>query len=366
MRVVSASVIMGIRWIDAEPVRPQPTDQYHHSTYMLDDDGRVMPVGPPSDIADLYADERLPVAEEIVSLAKDPLYRAKFQLSDDDFERAERGIEHREKVSTILRTGGLFVFSKDDIPPIDGSADDDIRSRTELPPLPYPRMWLEIDAKPEETRFRDLDGRMSFFFGWAIVEEKPLEHWEIFMPMVDQEYLRDNLDAAMKAGGIPIEALTTRSLSIMLDPETGHMGLGIGGPEFETVNEVLSEFELNVFIAMNYLPEYLVQLLHVLGVRTPEIYIPRAQRRDFQRRFGYDHPTLYRVDLRSAGDEHEEGVSDIVYRHRWLVRGHYRAQSNGPHFVSHKGACTWVRPYIKGPAGAPWKGRPVYMTGEAA
>jgi hypothetical protein len=53
-------------------------------------------------------------------------------------------------------------------------------------------------------------------------------------------------------------------------------------------------------------------------------------------------------------DRHEPGR---VYTHRWLVRGHHRAQWY-PSLKAHK--VVWIAPYIKGPADAPLK-MPVYV-----
>lgn len=39
------------------------------------------------------------------------------------------------------------------------------------------------------------------------------------------------------------------------------------------------------------------------------------------------------------------------YKYRRMVRGHWRRLPE---------KSMWIKAYIKGPAGAPWKGRPVY------
>lgn len=61
-------------------------------------------------------------------------------------------------------------------------------------------------------------------------------------------------------------------------------------------------------------------------------------------------------------DEHQRavgGAGDREFHCRWLVRGHWRRIAENRK--------TWIRPYIKGPAGAPWRGRPVYhVAGRAA
>jgi hypothetical protein len=112
-------------------------------------------------------------------------------------------------------------------------------------------------------------------------------------------------------------------------------------------------------------PEMLVNLLHTLGVVHEPIVAPRPRRREFKRRHGIEHPSLYWVHVRSTNPP-EPGKGDRQYRHRWLVRGHYRKHHAGSHHIPGKGICTWVRPYVKGPEVAPWKGRPIYTTATEA
>ena len=96
----------------------------------------------------------------------------------------------------------------------------------------------------------------------------------------------------------------------------------------------------------------LVQLIDVLGARQVELQVPRPHRRAHERQFQHDHPKVYFVDLRQAGEK-KGSAGSREYHHRWLVRGHWRQLASGRR--------TWVRPYVKGPAGAPWQGRPVYI-----
>lgn len=78
---------------------------------------------------------------------------------------------------------------------------------------------------------------------------------------------------------------------------------------------------------------------------------PRAERRRTLRHAPrFTIPTTYMVRIAPA--RVIPGNSDREYHCRWMVRGHWR------HTRTRK---VWVRPYIKGPVGAPWKGRPVYV-----
>lgn len=90
----------------------------------------------------------------------------------------------------------------------------------------------------------------------------------------------------------------------------------------------------------------------------------RQQRREWQRqRYGPVEPRIYRVDIVEA-PEVRDGHTDREYHVRWMVRGHYRHTAHGDYKHPRTGApATWVKAYVKGPAGAPWKGRPKHVMG---
>lgn len=104
------------------------------------------------------------------------------------------------------------------------------------------------------------------------------------------------------------------------------------------------------------IPVEFAHLINARGVEVEEIPLARAQRRRFSRS-RLVHPKVYFVVVGETSVSEREGRSDREYHCRWLVRGHWRRFENGTK--------TWVRPYIKGPAGAPWRGRPIYITREA-
>lgn len=99
----------------------------------------------------------------------------------------------------------------------------------------------------------------------------------------------------------------------------------------------------------------IVEAVHFItarGVSLTEIGISRAERRRAAAR-RYQLPArLYWVTVTDEQITQPRSLSDREYHCRWLVRGHWR------HFRD--GSRTWIRPYVKGPAGAPWRGRPVY------
>lgn len=101
--------------------------------------------------------------------------------------------------------------------------------------------------------------------------------------------------------------------------------------------------------------QLLIEAVHYItarGVSLADAVPDRAARRRAQRG-GYTLPEkLYWVRIDETRLETTRGVSDRTYHCRWLVRGHWRRTSDT--------ARTWIRPYVKGPAGAPWRGRPMY------
>lgn len=65
------------------------------------------------------------------------------------------------------------------------------------------------------------------------------------------------------------------------------------------------------------------------------------------------------VDLRAAeqaASRHTTGTGTVEWKHRWIVRGHHRAQWY-PSIQAHK--VIWIAPFVKGPDGASLK-PPVY------
>lgn len=73
------------------------------------------------------------------------------------------------------------------------------------------------------------------------------------------------------------------------------------------------------------------------------------------RRAGRPEPEVSIVDLRHIyqppADDDEDTQSSRVYRHRWVVRGHWRDQAHGPARALRRRI--YVPAYIKGPDGAP-------------
>lgn len=88
---------------------------------------------------------------------------------------------------------------------------------------------------------------------------------------------------------------------------------------------------------------------------TPRQRASRTERRALEKA-GYEEPTVHivrlRTPIRSARESGESGQSDREYRHRWWVRGHFRAQWYPSH-QAHQ--VMWIAPHVKGPDGAEFK-----------
>jgi hypothetical protein len=300
------------------------------------------------------SNEVLPINEAVTRMAMNPLWLAD---EPDKRDQAQLNVRQWDMLNAVLRTGGIFVFQREDIPPLE------VEPIEVLPPLPFTRVWLEIaNANPGELQFVDNDGRMSWTRGFAIIEEEPGERWHIVTPLLDRQGLIELLDAGVAPEKAFMYATTLKDYPLKRYEEHGMIAAAVGRPgiDFDLGDERLNQR----MVLMALLPEMLIQVLHTLGVVTEPTQLPRPRRREFRNRYGYEHPVPYRVHVRSV-PEPKQGKGDREYHHRWLVRGHYRKHERGTHFVRGKGVCTWVRPYVKGPNGAPWKGRPIYTTAEA-
>jgi hypothetical protein len=216
-----------------------------------------------------------------------------------------------------------------------------------FPPLPFPRVWVEMSHLTPLLRFdghEDRDGRLvddgrdMDVLGLLVVEVEQGRVWDIYLPF---QY-EGEAEFYFIAGRIAPER------SVALDP-----ALELGALSFQAIRQ-LAVGVAHLITARNAPPD--------------RVLLPRAQRKRLARA-GYADATslLYYVDLHAAGETDGAGAGR-EYTVRWLVRGHWRHVSGG------RGLCTccdppqvasWVAPYIKGPAGAPWKGKQVHRPREA-
>jgi hypothetical protein len=93
-------------------------------------------------------------------------------------------------------------------------------------------------------------------------------------------------------------------------------------------------------------------------VRSEQFTAPRAARRRIAREDPHLDPTVHYIDLRRARTEpsdhaDEDRTSTREYRHRWIVRGHWRSQFY-PSRNDHRPI--WIDPHLAGPEDKPLLG----------
>jgi hypothetical protein len=230
----------------------------------------------------------------------------------------------------------------------------------ELPPLPYPRIAVEC---LEDATWQMGDGErhlldLMLFF---IAEMERGRSWTVVLLCREPKEDEDDFGQFQPW----IDAYT-----IFSDGRVEHYF----GPEdvpdkgdYIDMTKVTTEVRVRVYaaddpraISMRAIPIEFAHIVNARGVTVEPVGIPRPQRRRFTRN-KLVHPQVYFVKIGGEDIEGHPGHGDRQYHCRWLVRGHYVRNEHGEFVIPGKGRCYWRRPYIKGPAGAPWRGRPVYV-----
>jgi hypothetical protein len=237
-----------------------------------------------------------------------------------------------------------------------------------LPPLPFPRIVSECSENVTWGIGADNDWQWDLEL-FMVNERVQGEHWDVCMLLrragteddPEQhlwlyEVLKDGSCVVHRRGDAHptldrfFAAETRAELEAALD-ELRETDLSK-----TMITEELASDDAYAIAARTFVIEF-AHLINARGVTVEHQSISRSQRRRFERR-RIVHPQVYFVFIDDGEIEMHEGRSDREYHCRWLVRGHWR------HFQS--GNRIWIRPYIKGPAGAPWKGRPIYVLDSAA
>lgn len=91
-------------------------------------------------------------------------------------------------------------------------------------------------------------------------------------------------------------------------------------------------------------------LLMAQSVAAHDHAIPDRNDRRKLARAGYDNPEVRVIRLRYSSSQKSDASVDRTYRHRWIVRGHWRQQWYSS-VSDHRPV--WIAPHVKGPDGAP-------------
>lgn len=327
--------------------------------------------------------ERLSAAEVPTILCLDPLYGGsppEREGWNSEEATTDEGLSRTEVMFfvTMLRTGSIFLLDPEEVEGAFGQPAPVM----ELPPLPFPRVvieghswragqmpmfrgerhdldYMEVESGSRSANYREEDGRVYVGMSDELAEDFPGEYLYMDMLVISELEPGQTWDVGMGyhfGGEDGARLFDTGEFLFSTDRVTpegiaGKEKLRVDNPVFDKV----SEFVRSIAVTAAHL---------IVADRVPrrEVVLPRAQRKHLRRVARLEEqPQIYFVDIAAAGEEREPGVSDREYRHRWLVSGHWRLNAGGKTFVRHKGGvCSWVRPYVKGPPGAPWKGRPVH------
>jgi hypothetical protein len=87
------------------------------------------------------------------------------------------------------------------------------------------------------------------------------------------------------------------------------------------------------------------------GITRAEISKPDRPTRRRAQRAGVTDDSATRVVYLNGSAAHERTGTSGEYRHRWIVRGHWRSQPYGPRRSMRR--AVYISPHVKGPEGAP-------------
>lgn len=263
-----------------------------------------------------------------------------------------------------LQTSAWFTL---DAETLFGALQGIVPEHEHLPPLPFPRIALDAiddDGKPAPLVTCPLTESLAAEQYGVVVARTlvifEIEQGALWDVLVDVVTLSD--DGEIFARNVMGYHFTPGGFTA--DYEGMRLAAVARGDDPATV-DALEEFD-GSFSRIAW--DTCVTALHLItasNVTNLRVHPHRKQRRDMQRqRFQPVEPRIYRVDVGAAGNE-TNGKSDRQYHVRWMVTGHYRHWPTGKKIHPDTGLpALWVPGYVKGPAGAPWKGRPVHVVGK--
>lgn len=324
--------------------------------------------------------------EEVVTMTLNPLWPIGDLREDINAWRA---------VVALTRTATVFVLDQEDVDMVMESMRDDgtaaeAEGMTEtgtsddpgeveqleeahpydfidLPPLPYPRMAIEVTTPqgyPAAIYASKPAGQGGNHPLMLINETVAGQTWDVFFPSVEPRGESELWNFRIESGG----KFSIPATSLRPDNPDGNV------IDPSSVSEETSPRAARFWrrLAMD-----LVSLILAENVPHEEVHVYRQYRREFERRMlgkkaakksGYKFPTIYWVRLEHGGESQREETGR-GYSVRFLVRGHWReytekvvpvTKGGKTHDRHYAGKKVWVKPHIKGPVGAPWKGRPIY------
>ncbi len=256
-------------------------------------------------------------------------------------------IEAEILLGKIAMQAGIFAMNRDIL--IEAANSADAVETPELPPLPFPVVVVEADtdevwstmsaSSPDQPMAHDENAPDVQAFALFEIEQGKV--WEAWFYCVLQKHWLG------REGDLHARHLAWRRIRITNGGKTFEANHEENGPQVS--HEARGHWGESSLV---YLAVEAVHLITARGVSLATIAEPRQSRRARERRGFALPPHLYWVTIDDTLINSKPGHGEKEFRYRWLVRGHWR------HFAEDRK--TWVRAYIKGKPGAPWKGRPVY------
>jgi len=223
---------------------------------------------------------------------------------------------------------GFFSIDADYFDAIKYAAD----SPAQLPPLPYPKVIVDIDS--ERTLSLSNNDLHADFHGFYIQEVIRGSKWQVVA------LLAVSAEPVSK-GQIADSSMNYITYCVTEDAES---------------IAIVEEGGGTTDLAASQLRSWVVECIHLITAKNV-VHVPesRQMRRNTARKLGVKKVNSFTIRMsRSQGTGEGYGGSR-TYTVRWIVRGHYRDYKSGKR--------SWIDPYIKGPAGAPWRNphKPVYI-----
>lgn len=247
--------------------------------------------------------------------------------------------EQLEWFEGMLRTAALYVVDTTEADHAITDAIDlaltlpDEQQTFEMPPLPMSRIAIEGVSLNQTWRIPASDGYELSIDGVLIDEVTPGQHWRtmaLFFPAVKGS------DRTLDMPGLSVY---------------GDIRLAEDGPRMGRIKA--DEADPMAVTALETMYSVLVNLITAKGVAVSDWPDFKSTASPAIQKHAPRFARPYWVSLSQSGQERPRTASDRTYHCRWLVSGHWRHYESGDR--------TWIRPYVKGPKGAPWKGRPVHV-----
>lgn len=290
----------------------------------------------PPNISDLYA---VRVAERLGGIATN---EAHVRLAMERINRAPKVWMRRQAsadllLARVVQQAVIFAIDFDTMVVAANSADPGL---PELPPLPFPDVVIEADVDATWP-IHDEHGKTLFRLQNAWIQEvEQGARWDGALFVQGPDLIEDLPEGIED---YPVEAVT-----FSLTPE--------GATFWQRGDKKGISYAIND--ALCRFPVEAVHFMTARGVSLSTIAVSRQVKRNAVRKGVALPERLYWVHIKDELINHIGGDGTREFHCRWLVRGHWRRLS-----AERK---TWVKPYIKGPAGAPWRGRPIYHVAEVA